>query len=136
MELKRENRKVNLEISAGGHNSIRLENIGQWREEDSIYYITKEKDISSIHAIKMIHTQLNHKKAEEMQFAYISAGRLDDGMRKNIKQVVKNCNICLQNGRSRSKLSMAISKASDFVSIITLNFKKFGKMHVLWLICA
>ena len=43
MELKNYNKKLKLETSAGCHNLIRLEKVGQWNEEDSGFYITKEK---------------------------------------------------------------------------------------------
>ena len=44
MEMKKTNRKLNLETSAGGHNLIRLEKDGQWNEDDTVFYITKRKD--------------------------------------------------------------------------------------------
>ena len=68
-----------------------------------------------------------------MKFAYSSAGRLDDEIRENIKKVVKSCNICHKNGKCRSKPSVAIPNISDFNLIITLDLKKFGKKHVLWM---
>ena len=48
---------------------IGIKKVEQWNEEDSVYYITKEKDITLMSAIRKIHSQLNHKKEEQMKFA-------------------------------------------------------------------
>ena len=55
MESKNQNKKLNFETSAGGHNFIRLEKVGQLNEEDTVLYITKEKDMNSMIDIR-IHT--------------------------------------------------------------------------------
>ena len=114
MEFKKENRKLNLEISAGGHNLIRLEKVDNWNGEDTVFYIIKEKYITSMAAIRKIHTQLSHKREKQMEFAYRYAGRLDNEVRKNIKGVVKSFDICHKIGRYRSKPCVTIPKASDF----------------------
>ena len=78
MELK-EDKKVNLETSAGGQNLIR------WTEENSVHYITKKKYITTIPAISTIYIQLNQNKKELIEFGYRSAKKFDDEERKNIK---------------------------------------------------
>ena len=53
-----------------------------------------------------------------------------------IKETVENCSISQKNGRSRSKPSVAIPKATDFNSIVTLDLKEMGKSYILWLVDA
>ena len=56
-------------------------------------------------------------------------------MLKMIKEVVDECNICKKNSRSRSRPVVAVPRASEFNSIVTLNLKEFGKVYVLWIVC-
>ena len=58
--------------------------------------------------MKQFHKQPNHKKMTQMEYAYRSAGNLDDKTKILIKKVGESCNVCQQNGRSRSKPSVAI----------------------------
>ena len=57
-------------------------------------------------------------------------------MSKMIKEVVEGCSICQKNSRSRSKPSVAIPRAMDFNSIVTLDLKEMGKKYILWIVCA
>ena len=60
---------VYIKVLAGGHYLIKSGKVREWNEENSVYYISKEKDINSIQGIKKIHKQLNHKKTEQMVYA-------------------------------------------------------------------
>ena len=71
-----------------------------------------------------------------MEFAFRNAGRLDAEVSKMIKETVENCSICQKNGRSRSKPSVAIPRATDFNSIVTLDLKEMGKSYILWMVDA
>ena len=51
-----------------------------------------------------------------------------------IKEVVEVCNIRKKNARSRSKPSMAIPRATDLNSIVTLDLKEMGKKYILWMV--
>ena len=53
-----------------------------------------------------------------------------------IKEAVEGCNICQKNTRSRSKQSVAIPRAIDFNSIVTLDLKEIGKKYILWMVVA
>ena len=66
-----------------------------------------------------------------MEFAFRNAGRMDTQVSKMIKEAVENCSICQNNGRSRSKLSVAIQRATDFNSIVTLDLKEMEKSYIL-----
>ena len=71
-----------------------------------------------------------------MEFAFRNAGRLDSQISKMEKEVVEGCNICQKNARSRSKPSVAIPRATDFNSIVTLDLKEMGKKYILWMVDA
>ena len=48
---------------------------------------------------------------------------------------MEGCEICEKSGRSKSKPSVAIPRATDFNSVVTLDLKEFGNTNVLWMIC-
>ena len=70
---------------------VNLEKVGEWTDEESIYYVKKETDVNTRKAVTKIHKILNHKRVEQMEFAYRNAGKLDTETRKLIKEVVENC---------------------------------------------
>ena len=53
-----------------------------------------------------------------------------------IKGAEENCNICQKNGRSRSKPSVTIPRATDFNSIVTLDLNEMGKIFISWMVDA
>merc|ERR1712177_172223 len=65
-----------------------------------------------------------------------NAGRMDTQVSKMIKEAVENCSVCQKAGRSRSKPSVAIPRATDFNSIVTLDLKEMGKKNILWMVDA
>lgn len=58
-----------------------------------IHYVEREKNFSSRKAVKRIHKQLNHKKTHHTEYAYRCAGKMDDRIKKKIKEVVGACYI-------------------------------------------
>ena len=81
-----------------------------------------------------VHRILNHRRVENMKYAYKNAGKLTPETRALIKEMVENCTICSQAGRSRSK--PAIRRVSDINALVTLDLKEFEKVYVLWIVCA
>ena len=71
-----------------------------------------------------------------MYHAYENAGKLDTETRKLIDEVVEKCEICKTNSRSKSKPTVAISKATDFNSIVSIDLKSIGDKYILWMVCA
>ena len=98
-------------------------------------YVKKEEDATRYTAVRKIHKILNHKKEDQMLFAYRNAGKLNPEVSKNIKAVIKHSEICSKNESSKSKPAVAISKATDFNSIVALDQKEMESMHILWMIC-
>ena len=74
LEFTEKKKRVNLELSIGGHMLIKLEKVGEWNDEESVQYVKKESDVNSRKAISKIHRILNHKKIEQMEYAYRNAG--------------------------------------------------------------
>lgn len=68
-----------------------------------------------------------------MEYVFRNAGRLKPWVMKMIKDVVDECKICMKNLRSRSRPTVALPRASEFNSVVTL---EFGKVYVLWIVCA
>ena len=98
-----------LNLSEGGHMVVNLKRVGKWNNEDSIYLVKTENDVTTKKAITKIHKILNHTKIEQMIYAYDNAGKLNTEVRKLIKEVVNNCDICNKNVRSKSKPVITIS---------------------------
>ena len=103
-----------------------LELVGTWKNEDAIYLIENEDEVSSDKAIRKIHKILNHKSKEQMLYAYRNAGKLNEETRKKIDEVVDKCEICKKNGCSKSKPTVAIPKATDFNSNVSIDLKIVG----------
>ena len=136
LEFKEKGKSVNLKMSEGGHMIAKLEIVGEWKNEDVIYLVKSEKDVSSRNAVTRIHKILNHKKKDQMYFAYRNAGKLDSSTRKVIDEVVDNCDICKKNARSKSKPSVAIPRVADFNSVVAVDLKTMGNNNILWMICS
>ena len=98
--------------------------------------VKTEKDVYSINAVTRNHKILNHKKKDQMHFAYRNAGKLDRATRKVINDIIDNCEICKKSSRSKSKPSVAIPRVVDFNSVIAIDLKSMGKENILWMICS
>merc|ERR1711881_5761 len=129
-------KKVKIQISGGGHQLVKLETLGEVSNEEAVFYIEKKKVGANKKDIEKMHRVLNHKGVRNMEFAFRNAGRMDTQVGKMIKEVVENCSVCQKSGRSRSKPSVAIPRATDFNSIVTLDLKEMGKKYILWMVDA
>ena len=114
----------------------RLELVGEWNDDKVIFLVKTEKDVNSMKAVAQIHKILNHKRKEQMYYAYRNARKLDKETKKIIDDVVDNCNICKKNVRSKSTPSVAIPRVADFNSVIAVDLKSMGKEYILWMICS
>ena len=101
-----------------------------------ILLVEKEDDVKSERAIKKIHKTLNHKGKEQLIYAYRNAGKLDEGIRKRINEIVDKCDICKKNSKSKPKPAVAIPKPSEFNSIVAIYLKVIGEKYILLIICA
>ena len=82
-------KSTSLNLSEGGHMLINLERVGEWTDKDSICFVKKEKDVTTMKAIAKIHKILNHKKIEQMEYAYRNAGKLYSDTRKMIREILE-----------------------------------------------
>ena len=98
--------------------------------------VKEEKDLKSLKAVTKVHKVLNHKQKEQMFFAFRNAGKLDEETRQLINEVIDRCEICKKSSRSKSKPSVAISRATDFNSVVSFDLKSIGDKYILWMICA
>ena len=71
-----------------------------------------------------------------MIYAYRNAGKLDEGIRKRIHEIVDKCEICKKNNKSKPKPAVVIPKATGFNSIVAMHLKVMGDKYILWMICA
>ena len=92
--------------------------------------VDNEDDVSSDKVIQKIHKILNHKSKEQIHYAYRNTGKLNEETRKKIDEVVDKCAICKNNGLSKSKLAVAIPKATDFNSIVLEYSKIVGDKYI------
>ena len=134
--FKQKEKKVKTKESAGGHILVNLELVGKWEDSEAILFVEKEDDVKTDSAIKRIHKNLNHKSKEQMIYAYRNTGKLDDGIRKKIIEIVDKCEICKKISKSKPKPAVAIPKATEFNSIVAIDLKVMGEKYILWMICA
>ncbi len=106
---------------------MNIELVGKWEDSQAILLVEKEKDTKSDSVIKRIHKNLNHKSKEQMIYAYRNAGKLDEGIRKKIIEIVDKCEICKKNSKSKPKPAVAIPKATEFNSIVAMDLKVMGE---------
>merc|ERR1711905_37234 len=124
-----------VQLTRQSHLVVKLQLVGTWNEDEAVFLVQKEKDIKSSTAVEAIHRKLNHKSKEQMLYAFKNAGKLDTETRKNIERVIEKCEICRKNKRSASKSAVAIPRASDFNSIVSLDLKSIGEKYILWMVC-
>ena len=55
---------------------------------------------------------------------------------KWIDKVVRRCNVCRNNVRSKSKPTVAIQRAKDFNSVVAIDLKVIEDENILWMVCA
>ena len=60
----------------GGHQLAKLEHVGNRFDDESVNFVKEEDDaMMSECAVRKIHKTLNHKRKEQMNYAYINAGK-------------------------------------------------------------
>merc|ERR1712105_210462 len=127
--------KKRVDLIKRSHLVVKLELIGKWNEDEAVFLVREEKDIKSINAVRQIHKKLNHKSKEKMFYAFQNAGKLNETTRKTIEKVLDDCGICKRYSRAKSKPSVAIPRATDFNSIVSIDLKSVGNKYILWMIC-
>ena len=132
--FKKKEKKVETQESAGGHILVNLELVGKWEDSEAILLVEKEEDTKSDNKIRRIHKNLNHKSKEQMIYAYRNAGKLDEGIRKKIIEIVDKCEICKKNSKSKPKPAVAIPKATEFHTIAAIDLNVMGEKYILWMI--
>ena len=110
---------------------VKLETLGEISDEDTVFYMEKKGIGANKKDIEKLHRVMNYKGVRIMEFSFRNTERLDAEVSKMIKEAVENCNICQKNGRSRSKPSVSIPRATDFNYIVTLGLKEMGKSYIL-----
>ena len=91
--------------------------------------------MSNESSVRKVLKILNYKSKEQMYYAYRNGGKLSTKVRKLINRVVENCEVCKKNARSKSKPFVAISRATDFNSIMAVDLKMMEDKYILWTLC-
>merc|ERR1712114_29241 len=78
-------KRVNMSISGGGHQLVKLETLGEISHGETIFYIEKNGVGANKKDIEKLHRVLNHKGVRNMEFAFRNTGRLDSQISKLIK---------------------------------------------------
>ena len=71
-----------------------------------------------------------------MIYAYRYAGKLDEGIRKKIIEIVDKCEVCKKISKSKPKPFVTIPKATKFNSIVVIDLKVMGEKYIFWMVCA
>merc|ERR1711905_36468 len=127
--------KKTVQLERKSHLVVQLQLVGTWNEDEAVFLVQNEKDIKSFEAVRDIHRKLNHKSKEQMLYAFRNANKLDPETRRNIEKVLEVCEICKKNKRSASKPAVAIPRATDFNSVVSLDLKSMAGKHILWMVC-
>ena len=68
--FRRQYKRVQLIQLEGGHHLAKLELVGKQNEDDALYLIDSEDEVSNKNAVRRIYKILNHKSKEQMYYAY------------------------------------------------------------------
>ena len=128
--------KLGMVQTAGSHLAVRIGVPEEWKTEDAVYLLKAEDDVQSYEKIKKIHEATGHKMEENLLYAYRNANKLDDSVRKSIKRVVESCKVCKKFRKSLGRPKVTLPKVVDFNEVVSLDLKKFGDVHVLWMVCS
>ena len=71
----------------------------------------------------------------QMYYAYRNAGKLTEETKNMIDAVVDKCEIYKKNVRSKPLPSVAMSRGTDFNSVVAVDFKVVGDKYIFWMIC-
>ena len=136
LEFKEQGKVVKLRESEGGHQLAKLEQVGNRFDDESVNFVKEEDDaVMSESAVRKIHKILNHKSKEQMNYAYSNAYKITPQVRKWIDRVVRTCKICKRNAKSNPKPTVAISRATDFNSVVAIDLKIVGNESIFWMVC-
>ena len=124
------------EKTKGGHKVVKLCRNGDWTTQDTVYYMSKEDEVTTFKKIKKIHEVTNHKSENQLIFAFRNANKLDDKVRKTIHRVVEGCKVCQKYKRSQGRPKVTLPKVTDFNQIVAIDLKQFGDKNVLWIVCS
>ena len=80
---------MNIQISGGGHQLVKLETLGEISHEETVFSIEKKGIGANKNDIEKLHRVLNHKGVRNMEFYFRNAGRLDAQISKLIKEAVE-----------------------------------------------
>ena len=75
MEFKYQEKNENLADSEGGHHLVMLELVCTWKNDEAVFLVKNEEDVTGGNTVKKIHKILNHKSKEPMYYAYRNAGK-------------------------------------------------------------
>ena len=92
------------------------------------------KNARTYQGVKKTHETTNHKSENGLIHAYKNAELLTAEARKNIKEVVSNCKVCVKFRKSLVKPKVALPKVTDFNEVVTLDLKQMGNNYILWII--
>ena len=96
---------------------MNLDLVGEWENNEAIYLVEKEDDVKREKAIKKIQKTLNHKGKEQLIYAYRNGGKLDEGIRKKINEIVDKYIIYKKNSNSKPKPAVVIPKATVAIDL-------------------
>ena len=90
LEFKEQGKIVKLKEWEGGHLLVKLEQVGNDFDEESVNFLKEEDDAMVCEStLRKIHEILNHKSKEQMNYVYNNAGKMTPQVRKLIDRVVR-----------------------------------------------
>ena len=124
--FKEKGKKAETVENNVGHIVVNLKLVGKWEDSEAIYLVEKKDDVQSEKGIKKINKTLNQKGKVQLIYAYKNAGKLDEGIRKKINEIVDKYIIYKKNSNSKPKPAVVIPKATEFNSIVAIDLKIMG----------
>ena len=133
METERRGDQMNYKIvtTKTGHCSVVLETL---KKNGVMYLENKEKDLTSLEAIKKLPEVKNNKGVDHLIFAYSRARWMSVEVSKEITQFLHSCRVCQKFSKSVSRPRITLPKSSAFNEVVTLDLKIFKSKSVPWII--
>ena len=128
---KGDRRTVVMKETKGGHFAQEIGTKKEWSTEETVLLMEKVDDVMTLEKMKKIHVNMNHKLEENMLYAYQNANKLTDDVRKQIKDVIENCDVCKKFSRSLGRPKVALPKVMYFNEIVRLDLKQFRQKYVI-----
>ena len=129
---------LNLGVTRSGHYGLALgrnrQKLIDTEESEEVKLTLYVKDMSNEKIAVKLHRQFAHPTAERLIRLVRSQGKECEELVKCIKDVTKNCQVCIQYKKPPPRPVVGFPLATRFGECVAMDLKQFGKVHLLHII--